>query len=114
MNIPVYRVCEVYCETPSVNGLLYRYRLGDEGMEGNEGVFLACSFWLAECMAMQGRVEEAHKIFKRAKAAGNDPGLFAEEYSPQTGEMLGNFPQAFTHLSLIAAATALTCQERDD
>jgi GH15 family glucan-1,4-alpha-glucosidase len=102
------RTTDAVREELEVNGLLYRYRPGDEGMEGNEGVFLACSFWLVECMAMQGRVEEAHRIFERAKAAGNDLGLFAEEYSPQTGEMLGNFPQGFTHLSLIAAAVALS------
>jgi GH15 family glucan-1,4-alpha-glucosidase len=108
------RTTDAVREELEVNGLLYRYRPGDEGMEGNEGVFLACSFWLAECMAMQGRVEEAHRIFERAKAAGNDLGLFAEEYSPQTGEMLGNFPQGFTHLSLIAAAVALSRQEKGE
>ncbi|MGW8320278.1 MAG: glycoside hydrolase family 15 protein, partial [Thermodesulfobacteriota bacterium] len=88
-------------------GLLRRYATDDDGMEGTEGVFLACSFWLAECLARQSRFEEAHQVFERARATGNDLGLFAEEYDTRRGEMLGNFPQALTHLSLIAAAVAL-------
>lgn len=88
-------------------GLLRRYATDDDGMEGTEGVFLACSFWLAECLARQSRFEEAHQVFERARATGNDLGLFAEEYDTRRGEMLGNFPQALTHLSLISAAVAL-------
>jgi GH15 family glucan-1,4-alpha-glucosidase len=88
-------------------GFLRRYQADDDGMEGTEGVFLACSFWLVECLANQGRIEEAHKVFKKALSAGNDLALFSEEYDPQTGEMLGNFPQGLTHLSLIAAVIAL-------
>ena len=86
--------------------MLRRYRAGDEGMEGTEGVFLTCSFWLAECLARQGKIEEAHKVFQRAVATGNDICLFSEEYDTEAGEMIGNFPQALTHLSLISAAMA--------
>ncbi len=89
-----------------VDGLLRRYAPMDDEMEGEEGVFLAASFWLAECLARQGRTTEAHKVFKRALSTGNDLNLFSEEYDPKTGELLGNFPQGLTHLSLIAAIVA--------
>jgi GH15 family glucan-1,4-alpha-glucosidase len=89
------------------NGLLRRYADGDDGMEGREGVFLACSFWLAECFARQGRMDQAHRIFQRTLAVGNDLLLFGEEYDPAADEMLGNFPQGLTHLSLISAAVAM-------
>jgi GH15 family glucan-1,4-alpha-glucosidase len=88
------------------SGLLRRYRI-DDGLEGEEGAFLACSFWLVECLAGQGRVEEARQVFERASATGNDLGLFSEEYSPQDERMLGNFPQGLTHLAHIGAAVSL-------
>ena len=88
------------------DGLLRRYAL-DDGLPGREGAFLACTFWLAECLARQGRVEEARGAFDRAIATANDVGLFAEEFSAREGIMLGNFPQALTHLSHIEAAVAL-------
>jgi pentatricopeptide repeat protein len=81
--------------------------LGNDGLEGNEGAFLACSFWLVECLARQGRPKEAHKVFKRALSTGNDLGLLSEEYDVQSKDMLGNFPQGLTHLSLIGAVVAL-------
>ena len=86
--------------------LLRRYTAGD-GLKGREGAFLACSFWLAECYARQGRVEEARETFDAALAAGNDLGLFSEEYDVRRRQMMGNFPQALTHLAHIAAALAL-------
>jgi GH15 family glucan-1,4-alpha-glucosidase len=86
-------------------GLLYR--TPPEGGRDQEGAFLPCSFWLAECLAHQGRTREASEVFERASQTMNDVGLFAEEFDPQTGEMLGNFPQALTHLSHISAALAL-------
>jgi len=87
-------------------GLLRRYD-ADDGMAA-EGAFLPCSFWLATLLARQGRGEEAREAFERTAATANDLGLFAEEYDPAAERMLGNFPQALTHLSHIEAAQALS------
>ncbi len=89
------------------DGLLRRYCPEVDGLEGTEGTFLACSFWLAECLARQGRAKDARPIFERVLSTANDLGLHSEEYDTHMGEMLGNFPQALTHLSLIAAAVAI-------
>jgi GH15 family glucan-1,4-alpha-glucosidase len=105
------RTTDVVREQLGENGLLRRYSDGDDGMQGHEGIFLACSFWLAECLARQGRLDEAHETFRRTLAVGNDLGLFSEEYNPTSGEMMGNFPQGLTHLSLISAAVALNEME---
>jgi GH15 family glucan-1,4-alpha-glucosidase len=70
-------------------------------------VFVACSFWLAECLARQGRTTQARAAFANASATANDLGLYAEQFAPATGTLLGNFPQALTHLSHITAAVAL-------
>ncbi|MQA73634.1 MAG: glycoside hydrolase family 15 protein [Solirubrobacterales bacterium] len=87
-------------------GLLWRYHL-DDGLEGEEGTFLACSFWLVECLVGQGEVEEARKVFERVTATGNELGLFSEEFAPDADRMLGNFPQGLTHLAHIGAAVSL-------
>lgn len=90
------------------NGMLRRYTAGsDSPLRGREGVFIACSFWLAECLARQGRMDEAEEVFARAVSTGNDLGLYAEEFDPLSRTMLGNFPQGLTHLSHISAAMAL-------
>jgi len=87
-------------------GLLRRYD-ADDGMPP-EGAFLACSFWLATCLARQDREAEAREVFERAEATANGLGLFSEEYDPEAERMLGNFPQALTHLAHIEAAVALS------
>jgi alpha,alpha-trehalase len=87
-------------------GLVYRY-LADDGMAGEEGTFLLCTFWLANAQALAGDVEEAIATFGRAVAAINDVGLLAEEADRGSGEMIGNFPQAFSHVGLINAAWAI-------
>jgi len=89
-----------------LDGLLRRHP-GDDGIEGEEGAFLACTFWLTECLAQQGRIEEARATFDRAMTTANDVGLLSEEYDPDAEEMLGNFPQALSHLSHLEAALAL-------
>ena len=91
----------------SNDGLIRRYPTGIDEMEGKEGAFLACSFWLAECLAGQNRMDEAQRIFENALSTANDLLLFSEEFDDETHQMLGNFPQGLTHLSLISAAVAL-------
>jgi GH15 family glucan-1,4-alpha-glucosidase len=86
---------------------LRRYKRADE-LPGKEGAFLACSFWLAECYARQRRLTKAREVFDRAMTAANHLGLFSEEIDPDSGEMLGNVPQALSHLSHISAAVALS------
>ncbi|MCB1369322.1 MAG: glycoside hydrolase family 15 protein [Rhodobacteraceae bacterium] len=90
-------------------GFLLRYQTdGHDGLDGHEGTFLLCSFWLVEVYALQGRMEEAVALFERLVAVANDLGLLAEEVDAETGEMLGNFPQAFSHVGLVMAAIALS------
>ncbi len=96
------------------NGLLYRYRTqgGVDGLAGEEGTFLLCTFWLAQALALAGQVDRARVVFERAAAYVNDVGLLAEEVDPGTGELLGNFPQAFSHIGLVNAAWAISEAER--
>ena len=89
-----------------LGGLLRRY-MSDDGLGVEEGVFLPCTFWLASVLAGQRRTDEARATFDRAIATANGLGLFSEEYDPEAPEMLGNFPQALTHLSHLEAALAL-------
>ncbi len=87
--------------------LLHRYAPGGDGLEGSEGAFLACSFWLVQALAHTGRLDEAHELFAQLEALASPLGLFAEEMDPATGAHLGNFPQALTHAALVQAALAL-------
>jgi GH15 family glucan-1,4-alpha-glucosidase len=100
------RTTEAIRKSLSHEGLVRRYEARD-GLRGKEGVFVACTFWLAECLAHQRRRKEAREAFERACRCANDLGLFAEEFQPKLGEMLGNFPQGLTHLAHVSAALAL-------
>ena len=88
------------------DGLLYRYRRKD-GLPGREGAFLCCSFWLVECLARGGDPARARSVFASTAGRANDLGLFSEQVDPRSGEPLGNYPQALTHLAHISAAVAL-------
>jgi GH15 family glucan-1,4-alpha-glucosidase len=92
------------------DGFVARYSTAetDDGLPGDEGRFLACSFWLVNAMARNGRVEEARALFERNVAVANDLGLLAEEYDVAQRRQVGNFPQAFSHLTLILAARAIS------
>jgi GH15 family glucan-1,4-alpha-glucosidase len=79
-----------------------------DGIEGSEGVFLPCSFWLVDNLHLQGREDDARELFERLLALRNDLGLVSEEYDPEHGVLLGNFPQAFTHLALVNSAFVLS------
>ena len=91
-------------------GLVYRYRARD-GLDGEEGAFVLCTFWLAQALASAGRTERARAVFERAAAFVSDVGLLAEEVDPISGELLGNFPQAFSHIGLVNAAWAISQAE---
>lgn len=91
-------------------GLVYRYR-GDDGLAGDEGVFGICTYWLVRCLAMLGEVQRARELFETMTSLGNDVGLFSEEVDTASGEALGNFPQAFTHIGLVNAAWAIAQAE---
>ena len=85
------------------DGLVYRY-LNEDGLPGGEATFTMCSFWLVDNLALQGRRDEARELFERIAGYGSDTGLFSEEIDPASGELLGNYPQGFTHLALIRSA----------
>jgi len=87
-------------------GLVYRY-LAHDGLDGEEGTFLLCTFWLAHALALAGEVDRARDTFEKAVAFVNDVGLLAEEVDAESGELLGNFPQAFSHIGLVNAAWAI-------
>jgi GH15 family glucan-1,4-alpha-glucosidase len=93
-----------------VDGFVLRYptETGVDGLPPGEGVFLPCSFWLADNYALSGRRDQAATLFERLLALRNDVGLYAEEYDPRAKRMLGNFPQAFTHVGLVNTACNLS------
>ena len=95
------------------DGLVFRY-LAPDGLEGGEGAFLLCSFWLVDCLTHAGRLDEAEALLERLMGLANDVGLFAEEVDVATGEQLGNFPQAFSHMALVLSAAHLSAARRGE
>jgi GH15 family glucan-1,4-alpha-glucosidase len=94
-------------ELSSQQGFVYRYTDFDDGLGGTEGSFTICTFWLADNLIQLGELEEARKLFYSAMACANDLGLLSEEFDAATGAMLGNFPQAFSHLAMTNTAVQL-------
>jgi GH15 family glucan-1,4-alpha-glucosidase len=97
------------------NGFVMRYdtRETDDGLPPGEGVFLPCSFWLADAYALSGRVDDAKKLFERLLGLRSDLGLLSEEYDPASNRMVGNFPQAFSHVALLNTAFTLSRLEQE-
>jgi GH15 family glucan-1,4-alpha-glucosidase len=98
-----------------VDGFVLRYKTSDDGavdgLTGREGAFLACSFWLADCLHMIGRTDEANELFARLLSLRNDLGLLSEEYDPVLKRQVGNFPQAFSHVCLVNTAFRMSGQD---
>ena len=96
------------------DGFVMRYntQATDDGLSPGEGVFLPCSFWLADVFILQGRVADAERMFRRLMALRNDVGLLSEEYDPRAQRLVGNFPQAFSHMALVSTAYNLTHGEK--
>ncbi len=96
------------------DGFVRRYRTGSganpDGMTGGDGAFLACSFWLVDALVLAGRRDEARALFERLLAVRNDVGLLSEEYDPERRRLVGNFPQAFSHVALVNSARNLSAE----
>ncbi|OJT25926.1 hypothetical protein BO221_08805 [Archangium sp. Cb G35] len=103
----VSRTVDVVRQRLEKGGLLYRYHASD-GLSGGEGTFLLCSFWLHDVLVHSGRTREAEELLRYLLSLANDVGLYAEEAVPGTGEAMGNFPQAFTHMALVASCAQLS------
>jgi GH15 family glucan-1,4-alpha-glucosidase len=97
-----------------VDGFVLRYDSAsvDDGLPPGEGAFLACSFWLVDAYVLQNRRDDAHKLFKRLVKLCNDVGLLSEEYDPRAGRLVGNFPQAFSHVALVNSAFNLVHESK--
>lgn len=100
-------VAAIRRELETTHGLVYRYLPQSDGLEGREGAFLPCSFWLVQALVRTGEIQEAHSVFGDLLALANEVGLLPEEIDPESGGHRGNFPQAFTHAALIQAALSL-------
>jgi GH15 family glucan-1,4-alpha-glucosidase len=107
----VARTVETVTRDLSDGTLVHRY-LDADGLEGREGAFLLCSFWLLDCLIHAGRVDEADELIESLLGLANDVGIFSEMIDPATGEALGNTPQAFTHMAVVTSADALTAARR--
>ena len=110
----VHRTVEAIERDLTHDGFVLRYRTDhtDDGLSGGEGAFLLCSFWLADCLHMIGRSADARRLYERLVALRNDVGLLSEEYDPGSGRLLGNIPQAFSHVSLVNTAMNLSAEDR--
>jgi GH15 family glucan-1,4-alpha-glucosidase len=97
-------------ERLTVNDLVYRYRYRD-GLPGEEGAFVLCTFWLVDALALSNRLDEAERIFENLVNRSNHLGLLAEQIDPYSGELLGNFPQAYSHLGLINSSLYLAARK---
>ena len=97
-----------------VGGVVARYdtQKTKDGLPPGEGAFLACSFWLVDAYALQGRLDEARRLFERLLTMRNDVGLLSEEYEPKERRLIGNFPQAFSHVALVISAFNLSHKEK--
>jgi GH15 family glucan-1,4-alpha-glucosidase len=98
----------------TVDGFVLRYATEstDDGLPPGEGAFLACSFWLVDAYILLGRHDDARKLFERLLGLCNDVGLLSEEYDPRSGRLVGNFPQAFSHVALVNSAFNLTAEAK--
>jgi GH15 family glucan-1,4-alpha-glucosidase len=96
-----------------VDGFVVRYdtRSGKDGLPPGEGAFLACSFWYVDNLALLGRISEAEQLFERLCGLCNDVGLLSEEYDPHAKRLVGNFPQAFSHIALVNSAHNLVLSD---
>ena len=107
----VQRTMEVVARDLGNGPLLHRY-LGPDGLAGEEGAFLLCSFWLVDCLIHSGRIDEADEMLDTLLGLSNDVGIFAEMVDPLTRVALGNTPQAFTHMAVVTSCDALTAARR--
>jgi GH15 family glucan-1,4-alpha-glucosidase len=98
------------------DGLISRYSTDetDDGLPGDEGQFLACSYWMAGALALNGRLDEARALWERVTGLSNDLGLLAEEYDVVAKRQVGNFPQAFSHMTMVGSAHAISLAARKD
>jgi GH15 family glucan-1,4-alpha-glucosidase len=109
----IAKTVEVVRRDLEQDGLVFRY-LSPDGLKGEEGSFLLCSFWLLDCLIYANRLDEAERLLERLLGLANDVGLYAEEVHTETGEALGNFPQAFTHMALVASCSHLAAARRGE
>jgi GH15 family glucan-1,4-alpha-glucosidase len=100
----------------TIDGFVKRYTTDSavDGLPDGEGVFLPCTFWLVDNLALMGRIDEARALFARLVGLANDVGLLAEEYDPRSRRLLGNFPQAFSHVAMVNSAYNLSRIESAD
>lgn len=109
----VLETIEVVRRDLEQDGLVFRY-LSPDGLSGDEGTFLLCSFWLLDCLTHANRLDEADGLMERLLRLANDVGLYAEEVDPGTGDALGNLPQAFPHMALVASCSHLAAAKRGE